>query len=152
MRRTLVLVAALAVALAAPMAVEGKKKKPPIKITLKSWQGIVNQNDSKRIAAGKNSPLTYCADDSVTAIVALGQASPATKGRSFSIRWRVPDLTKPFTLPDTTGKKGKVEAGLHHGDDSPLPNGTYVAKRYNPNKKTSRITITLKADPAACPA
>jgi hypothetical protein len=149
MRRTLALVSVLAVALAAPMAVEGKKKKPPpLKITLKSWQVDLN-NSGHLVAAKNNSTFTYCADDSVTSLYALGQASPATKGRSFTITWKL-DGSKIASFTETTGKGGKVVATLARAGGAPFPDGTFSAGRKNPNKKITRIRITLKSDASAC--
>jgi|GraSoiStandDraft_2_1057267.scaffolds.fasta_scaffold952292_1 hypothetical protein len=149
MRRVLALVSVLAVALAAPMTVEGKKKKPPpLKVNLKSWQVELN-NNGKRIDAPAGSTFTYCADDGVSAIYALGQASPATKGRSFNITWKL-NGSKIVSFQEQTGKGGKVVAQLSRSA-GPLFDGTYAALRYNPNKKTSKIRLTLKGDASACP-
>src|SRR5690242_15990445 len=150
MRRTLALICVVAVALAAPMTVEGKTKKPPpLKITLKSWQVDLNGN-GHLIAAKNNSTFTYCADDSVTGLYALGQASPAKKGRSFTVTWKL-DGSKIAAFSETTGKGGKVVATLGRSDGSPFPDGTYAAQRTNPKKKITRIRITLKGDASACP-
>jgi hypothetical protein len=148
MRRTLAVVAALAVALAAPMTVEGKKKPRPLKITLKSWQVELN-NSGKRVNVATGSTFTYCADDGVSAIYAIGQASPAAKGRSFTITWKL-DGSKIVSFQESTGKGGKVVAQLSRSS-GPLSDGTYAAVRYNPKKKQSKIRITLKGDVSACP-
>jgi hypothetical protein len=43
-----------------------------------------------------------------------------------------------------------LSAALHHSDNSPFDDGVYATVRYNPNKKQSKIRITLKSDPSAC--
>jgi hypothetical protein len=148
MRRTLALVSVFAVALAAPMTVEGKKKPPPLKITLKSWQVALN-GSGHLIAVKNNATFTYCSDDSVTGLYALGQASPATKGRSFTITWKL-DGSKIATFTEKTKKGGKVVATLFRGGGAAFPDGTFSAGRKNPNKKITRIRITLKSDASAC--
>jgi hypothetical protein len=147
MKRALALIATSAVVLAAPMTVEAKKKPPPLKITFKSWQVVLNDSGHPINAANK-STFTYCPADGVTHIYAIGTAKPTTKGRTFSVTWRL-NGEKLVTLGGYKVKKGgKVLAALHR-KSAPLDDGTYTAARKNKNGIT-RISITLKADQAAC--
>lgn len=144
MKRVLALVAIFAVALAAPATVEGKKKKP-VNVTLSSWQVVLNDNGHPIDAA--NSTYTYCPTDGVTHIYAIGTGKPAKKGKGFSVTWKL-DGSTIVVLKYKTKKGGKVLAPLH-SNSGPLADGTYKAVKKN-GKKTSSITITLKADQTAC--
>jgi hypothetical protein len=145
MRRTLAFAAVLALTVAIPATGEGAKA--PLKITLKSWQVIVN-DAGKPIPAANKSTFTYCPDDHVTHIYAIGKANTTKKGKTYSITWKK-DGAKLVTLTGyKTKKNGLVLAALHR-KDAPFDDGTYTAVRKN-GSKTSSVTITLKADETAC--
>jgi hypothetical protein len=141
---------ALALALAAPTAVEAKKKKPPPppKVTLSSWQVVVNDNGMP-IDVANNGTFAYCPDGpGVTHIYALGTAKPAKKGEKFSVTWKL-DGSKLITLPYKTRTDGKVQAPLHKTDNSAHDPGKYTATAPNGSKKSS-INITLSPQQSAC--
>jgi hypothetical protein len=147
MRRTLTLVAVLALGAAVPVTVQGKAA--PVKVTLKSWQVIVNSQGAP-INVANHGTFKYCPDDSVTHIYAIGKAKPAKKGLKYSITWKL-DGQKIVTLHGyKTKKNGFVLAPLHRSDDSSLGDGTFTAVKKN-GSKSSSISITLKADQSACP-
>jgi hypothetical protein len=103
LKRVLALVAIFAIALAAPATVEGKKKKP-VKVTLSSWQVVLNDNGHP-IDAANNSTYKYCPTDGVTHIYAIGTAKPAKKGKGFSVTWKL-DGSSIVTLQYKTKKQG----------------------------------------------
>jgi hypothetical protein len=145
MRRTLAFAAVLALTVAIPATVEGAKA--PLKITLKSWQVVVNDAGDPIPVANKGT-FRYCPDDGVTHIYAIGKANTTKKGKTFSITWKL-DGAKLVTLDGyKTKKNGFVLAALHR-KTGPFDDGTYTAVRKNGTKKSS-VKITLKADPAAC--
>src|SRR3954451_207577 len=120
MRRTLTLVAVLALGVAVPVSVQGKAT--PLKVTLKSWQVVVNAQGAP-INVANHGTFKYCPDDSVTHIYAIGKAKPAKKGKSFSITWKL-NGQKITKLDDyKTKKNGFVLAPLHRSDGSPLGDG-----------------------------
>jgi hypothetical protein len=145
MRRTLAFAAVLALTVAIPATGEGAKA--PLKITLKSWQVILN-NAGKAIPAANKSTFRYCPDDGVTHIYAIGKANTKKKGKTYSITWKLNGVKLVTLTGYKTKKNGFVLAALHKRD-GPFEDGTYTAVRKN-GSKTSSVTITLKADEAAC--
>jgi hypothetical protein len=146
MKRILTLAAVLALGAVVPVSVQGKAT--PVKITLKSWQVIVN-DQGPAINVANHGTFKYCPNDAITHIYAIGKAKPAKKGLTYSITWKL-DGKKIVTLTDyKTKKNGSVLAPLHRSDGSSLGDGTFTAVKKN-GSKSSSITITLKADQGSC--
>jgi hypothetical protein len=146
MKRILTLAAVLALGAVVPVSVQGRAV--PVKITLKSWQVIVNGQGAP-IKVANHGTFKYCPSDGVTHIYAIGKAKPAKKGLTYSITWKL-NGKKIVTLTDyKTKKNGFVLAPLHRSDNTPLGDGAFTAVKKN-GSKTSSITITLKADEGSC--
>lgn len=148
MRRAIALVAILAVALAVPVTADAKKKHKTVRITLSSWQVVMN-DDGQPVNAANHGTFTYCSTDRVTHIYAVGKAKPTKKGRKFSITWKRGGKKVTTLKGYKTGSGGSVLAPLHKKDNSGLADGTWKAN-WKHGKKKSSIAITLQASSSAC--
>jgi hypothetical protein len=116
MKRSLALVAVLALAVAAPAA--GKKKTTKVKIT--SWTVTTGDGKSHSLKNGKT--FTHCDTNIVTRLGASGKmTNPSKKGVKFSVSW-LHDGKLAQSQDGKTKKGGKVKLSLA-GGGAPLAEG-----------------------------
>lgn len=146
MRRLLVVLAVLSLAVAAPA--DGKKKSTKVKI--KTWS--VTVSDSPKATTVKNGKtFTHCDKASVMKLVAKGKmTNPSKKGVKFSVSW-LHDGELAASQDGKTKKKGKVKLTLA-GGGAPLEDGKWQVVAIKGGAPIGGGTLTVKSDASKCSA